>query len=90
MLAKMADKGSDEAIWLPYKYRLARCLTKRRLGDYQEAIADLDTLFEQLIAEQGKHTEGSKIHTKLQRIAINLLKERLTMQCIIGKYSTAE
>lgn len=90
MLSKMADKGTDEAIWLPYKYRLARCLTKRRLGDYQEAIADLDTLFDELIAEQGKHAEGTKLHAKLQRIAINLLKERLTMQCIIGNHSTAE
>ena len=34
-----------------FKYRLAYCLTKRRLGDYNNALADLDSLFEELIVE---------------------------------------
>lgn len=48
MLAKM--EKSDNYIYL--KYRLAHCLTKRRLGDYIDALADLDKLFEELIAAQ--------------------------------------
>ena len=48
MLAKM--EKSDNYIYL--KYRLTHCLTKRRLGDYIDALADLDKLFEELIAAQ--------------------------------------
>ena len=50
MLASM-DKSS---VSLKFKYRLAKCLTKRRMGDYTEALANLDTLFDELIEEQSR------------------------------------
>jgi len=56
MLAKM-DKGSK---LIKFKYRLGHCLTKRRMGDYLEALKDLDTLFDELIAEKMKAEKGSK------------------------------
>ena len=51
MLAKMDNK--DNPI-IHFKYRLAHCLTKRRLGDYLEALSDVNQLFEEVITEQGK------------------------------------
>ena len=47
VLAKL-DEDKD----LQFKYRLAHCLTKRRMGEYLHAQLDLDQLFGELIESQ--------------------------------------
>ena len=87
VMAKM-DKSGD--IFLQFKFRLAHCLTKRRLGDYLEALADINKLFEETIVEQSKAEVKSKRWDKLTRLLINILKERLTLQCCIRRFGQAD
>ena len=86
MLAKM----QKDDVLLQFKYRLAHCLTKRRMGDFLQALSELDTLLDELIAEQAKVEVGSKKWNRTTRLMVNLLKERLTLQSTMGKMSRAE
>ena len=54
-------------------------MTKRRFGDYNDALADLDGLFEELMAELNSLYAGTKPWLKLKRLVVNSLKERLTI-----------
>ena len=69
-------------------------MTKRRLGDYLDALKSLDELYEEINAEQKQPAamaeNGSKLWNKLQRLKIGTLRERLTLETIIGKFSKAE
>lgn len=50
-LATVLAKLDRSAILIQYKYRLASCLTKRRLGDYFEAMKGVNALFDEIVAE---------------------------------------
>ena len=60
------------------------------MGDYLEALKDLDTLFDELIAEKMKAEKGSKSWEKLTRMMVQLLKERLTLQSTMSRMGKAE
>ena len=64
-LATVLAKMEKQAKLTQFKYRIAHCLTKRRLGDYLEALKDLDVLFDEIIEEQKKTEAGSKKWIKL-------------------------
>ena len=64
-LATVLAKMEKQAKLIQFKYRIAHCLTKRRLGDYLEALKDLDVLFDEIIEEQKKTEAGSKKWIKL-------------------------
>ena len=61
---------NKESRLIEFKYRLGHCLTKRRMGDYLEALKDLDMLFDELIADQIRAEKGSKAWEKLTRMMV--------------------
>ena len=75
---------------LAFKYRLADCLTKRRLGDFIKALENADALLDEVLSERAKHADGSKLWDKLTRISVDTLKERVCLLARMQKYQSAE
>ena len=64
-LATVLAKMEKKAKVTQFKFRITHCLTKRRLGDYLDALKDLDALFDEIIEEQKKADSGSNTWNKL-------------------------
>ena len=75
---------------LIFKYRLANCIVQKRIGNIVPALTEANELYNDVKAERARHPLKTEMWSKMTKVRINVLRERINLFAEVENYREAK